>query len=146
MGIFWELEKFYDIVRLTDLISAATLAEFPMMKLVVSVNMYLSPSILTVNGCCSGPVQPYRSLTAGCRFANAMAHVLLYHILKGLHAGCYPVEAPRQFAHDLAQFAAGTPTSVVDKIDSSVIELVEDVHSRDLSIRSKSKLLGSGPL
>ena len=39
VGIFWDLEKFYDIVRLTDLIAAAELADFPMMNLVMCVTM-----------------------------------------------------------------------------------------------------------
>ena len=71
-----------------------------------------------------------------------MARVLLYHILEGLHAR-YPVEAPRQFVDDLAQFAAGTPASVIDKVASSAIELVEGVLSKGCSISSKSKLVGS---
>ena len=53
------MNKFYDIMRLTDSIAAVELADFLTMHLVMCVTMYLAPRILTVNGCCSGPVQPY---------------------------------------------------------------------------------------
>ncbi len=144
VAVLWDLEKFYDTVRLTDLISAAERGDFPMVNLVMSVTMYLAPRIVAVNSCCSTAVQPYCSLTAGCRFANSMARVLLYHLLEGLHAR-YPIEAPRQFVDDLAQFAAGKAATLADGVAACAIELVQGARAKGCKISSKTKIVGSDP-
>jgi len=72
-----------------------------------------------------------------------MACVLLCHALEGLHAR-YPIEAPRQFLDDLAQFVVGKPAALVDGMSNAAVQLIQGIHSRGCKISSKSNLVGTG--
>ena len=84
-AILWDFEKFFDSVHLPALVTNATSLCFPLIDLVLGLQMHNTPRRLQVVGCCSRLIQRVRSILPGCARAISFTKALFKHLLPSWH-------------------------------------------------------------
>ena len=78
ISAFLGIENFCDSAPLDVAIRMARLHGFGPVTLAVTVRIYLTPRIITADGCKAEGVMPDGGFVAGCRFASVLTRDLLY--------------------------------------------------------------------
>ena len=95
----WDVEKFYDSIRLHKLVDTALSYQYPADLLLLGLRCYLGPRMITWKGVAGFWMAPNTSVCAGCVRANDMARVTMYDILDSMHVA-HPRATLGQFVDD----------------------------------------------
>jgi hypothetical protein len=104
--ILWDLEKFYDHVRLDAVVDIASRVDYPLMPLFLALDMHRAPRRLRASGAVSDIITPGRSLLAGCSQSVDIAKLALWDILETAHANFRPLVL-ESWVDDLSQRHVG---------------------------------------
>ena len=78
LGIYYDMEKFYDSISVEDLISAMIAFEYPAHLATIDIQVHLGPRRISWQNLVSDPVQVSTSIIAGNRFSNRYARLVVY--------------------------------------------------------------------
>ena len=73
--VLWDMEKFYDSVRISALCREAIRFRFPPLLLALGLQVHLAPRICKAEGHCGAPIQPTNGTVAGCGQANDFGRI-----------------------------------------------------------------------
>eukprot|EP00959_Pyramimonas_sp_CCMP1952_P141601 2963480-Pyramimonas_sp.AAC.2 len=90
--ILWDVDRFYDHVRLFQVASVAERVGHPLPALALGSSIHRSPRRLRAEGVISELICRDRSLTAGCNQSVDLAKLSLWQVLESLHAAFGPLD------------------------------------------------------
>ena len=142
-AVYFDMEKFYDHVRLDLLLKEAIGQQYPPLLLLLSLQAFTGRRLLRADGCTSQFLQPSNSLGAGCRRANTFARIVLYEMLEQAHLRHFRVRT-YQYVDDLVARTEGSQQSVCDSLTGAAITIFEGAAARGLKV-SLAKTRVGGP-
>ena len=113
--ILWDFRKFFDNVRLQLVYDSARALGFPLIDLVLGLQMHLAPRRLNYNGAVSAQIVTYQSIIAGCALAISFTKALLLEPLSQLVAANTSVDQT-VYVDDFSQAAVGNLYDVVSNL------------------------------
>ena len=140
MKILWDLEKFYDSIKVPKLIQRACELGYPVQLLALGTQMHCAPRIIRAYHHHVYCEHPANSIIAGRTQSNQFARIMLHTILEGT-INHVPTVKLRSFVDDICQTSYGSD-ALEDMIDSAK-ELVAGFKSSGLKISTKSKILST---
>ena len=81
----WDFEKFFDTICVTLLIQHALDLCFPLIDLVLGLQMHLAPRYVQLLGSLSDPVRCTRSILPGCSLSTPFTRADLHEDMQALH-------------------------------------------------------------
>ena len=131
IGVYYDMEKFYDSISLSGLISWARDREFQPVILCLAMQVHMAPRTLRAGEAHITVTVPTCSIIAGCRQSNRFARAVLYNILDDMHNN-HPV-CIRQFVDDLAQGVHDDEEGkAIDTTVEATTDMIEMLHERGL--------------
>ena len=82
-AILWDFSKFFDMMLIHLLVAAALRLNFPVVDLILGLEMHSAPRWLGMMGCVGGLIQPLRSVLPGCIMSIHFTRVYLMEKLHG---------------------------------------------------------------
>lgn len=124
--VLWDMEKFYDSVRVSALCHEALKLKFPALLLALGLQVHLAPRTCKAEGHCGAPIQPSNGIVAGCGQANDFARILLHSILQ--RAQCTKelsimMLTCQQYVDDITQRAEGTEAQLLAALPKAALTL-----------------------
>ena len=146
VGLFWDLEKFFDSIDPVLLIQLATEEGLCRRMMTLAMQIHLAPRFLKAGEYCSGGVRVSRSILAGCKYSIGFARSIVYQIMEQMHKGigpqrsivgqqsCEPETSLKQYIDDIAQVTRGKDRA---KVVKEAAEVAEELHKRITGQRLK---------
>ncbi len=139
-GMYWDIEKFYDSIRLVLLIQLAVQAGYPVHILAFDIMFHLAPRILKWNSAFSDFIPVTNGILAGAKRSGTFARIFLYPIIAAMHRQIPPqiTTRLRLYADDIAQNVYGKLGQVMKAAVSLVRKLYSKLAAAALVVSPKS--------
>ena len=139
--------KAFEKVPYVHIIRAAIKHGYCLWTLRLSIQAYLSPRMITIDGICSRLIYAARGMTAGSGFATSEMRCLFIDVCDAAYALC-PSITLTLYVDDLAIEACGSASFVVSELTKAtdfVTATLEDELQLEVSTK-KSVTVGSNPM
>ncbi len=142
--VLYDIEKFYDHVDWSTVVSPAYATDYPLVELVLGLEVHTAPRGVATDSGLSEKMYPGRSLIAGCAQAIDYSRLTLYDILDRAHSLYKPKELST-WVDDLIHQEAGREHGVLQKVEQVGGTLAELLLRRGFRISPKSLVLAHPP-
>ena len=140
----WDIEKFFDSVCITDIVSAALAHGYPGKPLVLGAMQHIAPRLLQVGLQASRPILVANSILAGCAQSVPWVKALFHSPISEV-ARRSPQVCTRTYVDDVAQTTAGSFVAVAQNVVDAGVALVQRFRKLKLVLAAKSTVLASSP-
>ncbi len=143
IGVYWDLQKFYDSIDIIKLIELSTRRGFSVAVAAIDLQVHLGLRLLKWAGSFSDPIPVSSSVLAGSKFSNIYARLYLYDLIENIHYQ-FPVIVGLH-VDDVATIAHGNIDDCFTVITEVSKLLFKNLEERKLKISPKTVILSSKP-
>jgi hypothetical protein len=141
VSIYFDLAKFYDSIRIPELVDNLLELKFNPQLLRMILSMHTAPRFFRALGACSEFTCPLVSILAGCLSSNTLARGHLHKVMQVSNTAVDGVSF-REYVDDVVQRVSGPHwQSLVDKSVKAASVFVNGI--RDLGLQISTKASGS---
>ena len=143
-SLLWDIKQFFDNISPEMVLAEGIRMGYPLLDLIMGLQMHMAPRLLIVSGVASSLVLPLLSILAGClhsvNFAKILMHTPISRAVKDGNGA-----RTTTFVDDVAQVAIGSYKSVLQSIVDAGLAFCYGMRSIKLTISPKSVVVSSSP-
>ena len=144
IGMFLDIQGFYDSVVWSSVVESGLLLEFPPLVLELALQLYTGERLLSAENSVSPGIFPSVGLLQGCPVAPVVSKLALYAPLKELHAASLTHNIDQWLDDISADIVGATPAQTALKALKCFRTLRDSLASRNLTVSlEKTKFLCS---
>ena len=141
--VLLDMAKFFDRIGWLHLIDDAVNQDFPILFLIITIELYTSPRMLQKYAILSAWILPANSVTAGCGRAVTLIRNFVYKSCFEAHT-CFPDRVfIRQFIDDICIAAVGHAAIVGSLLCRVAVPFIKSMQAKRCVLSDKSVILGS---
>ena len=145
IGLLWDLEAFYDSIRIHRLIGLALERDFSPMVLNLTMKVHCAGRAFKEGPYMSHFIQPNGlSILAGCGTSISLTRATLYNVLAEMHASYRPCQL-QTYVDDCPQTPSGPEETIAEDAVEQGIHFVRLLEAEGLRVSPKSTSVASSP-